>query len=243
MKQKSSWYSNRVEQEMQLVRWGSYGTPVLIFPTAGGDAEEIERYLMIKVLGELIDAGRIKVYSVDSIAGKAWLSGDHSPEYCCLLQNRFDSFVYSEVTPAIRLDCRSDNIEIITAGASIGAFNALAALCRHPDVFSSAVCMSGTYDLSKWLGDDPWPQDFYFSSPLHYLPDLGEGPLLDQLRRRMVLLPTGEGQWEDPAQSWNAAKVLGAKGIPNRVDPWGKDYDHDWPTWRQMLPRYLAELT
>jgi esterase/lipase superfamily enzyme len=242
MKKKSSWYSPRVEQEMQLVRWGSYGKPVLIFPTAGGDAEEIERFLMITALRPLIDAGKIKVYSIDSIAGKAWISGEHSPEFCSLLQNRFDSFIYSEVTPAIRLDCRSEQVEIITAGASIGAFNALAALCRHPDVFSTAVCMSGTYDLSNWLEGTKWTEDFYFSSPLHYLPDLGESPVLDLLRKRMVLLPTGEGQWEDPAQSWNAARVLGDKGIPNRVDPWGEDYDHDWPTWRRMLPHYLAEL-
>ena len=38
------------------------------------------------------------------------------------------------------------------------------------------------------------------------------------------------------------ADVLGAKGIPNRVDPWGREWDHDWPSWRAMLPRYLDEL-
>ena len=38
------------------------------------------------------------------------------------------------------------------------------------------------------------------------------------------------------------AGVLGSKGIPNRVDPWGPEYDHDWPTWRQMLPLYLDDL-
>ena len=32
------------------------------------------------------------------------------------------------------------------------------------------------------------------------------------------------------------------RGVPNRVDPWGEEYDHDWPTWRAMLPHYLAEL-
>jgi esterase/lipase superfamily enzyme len=39
------------------------------------------------------------------------------------------------------------------------------------------------------------------------------------------------------------ARILGAKGIPNRVDPWGPEHDHDWTTWRAMLPRYLDELT
>jgi esterase/lipase superfamily enzyme len=30
--------------------------------------------------------------------------------------------------------------------------------------------------------------------------------------------------------------------VPNRVDPWGPEYDHDWPTWRAMLPLYLDDL-
>jgi hypothetical protein len=38
------------------------------------------------------------------------------------------------------------------------------------------------------------------------------------------------------------ADILGAKGIPNRVDDWGKDWPHDWQTWRAMLPKYLDEL-
>jgi esterase/lipase superfamily enzyme len=36
--------------------------------------------------------------------------------------------------------------------------------------------------------------------------------------------------------------ALGAKGIPNRVDSWGPQWAHQWPTWRRMLPQYLHEL-
>lgn len=239
-KESTTWFSHRVEQEIHLVRWGHYGTPVLLFPTAGGDAEEAERFHLLRVVGHLIEAGRIKVYSLDSIAGRAWISGRHSAEYCSLLQNRFDAAVYNEIVPAIRSDCRTDDIEIITAGASIGAFNAVAAVCRHPDVFRMAIAMSGTFDLSKYL-EGRMNDDFYFSSPLHYLPGL-EGPELDALRKRFILLPSGEGDYEDIGESWRLARVLGAKGIPNRVDPWGHHYHHDWETWRKMLPRYLDEF-
>ena len=240
-KEVSRWYSPRVNQDMTLVRWGQFGTPVLLFPTAGGDAEEAERFHMIGALSPLIDAGRIKVYSTDSVAGRVWFSGEHSPEYCAAFQNAFDDFIYSEVTPAIRTDCRSDDIEIITAGASIGAFNAVATVCRHPDAYKMAIAMSGTFDLSKYLHGQMFA-DFYFSSPLHYLPDL-EGPQLDMLRQRFFLIPTGEGRWEDIGQSWRLANVLGSKGIPNRVDSWGTEWDHDWITWREMLPQYLHEAT
>ena len=234
------WYSPRVNMDMTLVRWGQYGTPVLLFPTAGGDAEEVERFHLIGVLSPLIEAGRIKVYSTDSVAGRVWFSGEHSPEYCAMFQNHFDDFIYSEVTPAIRADCRSNDIEIITAGASIGAFNAVATVCRHPDAYKMAIAMSGTFDLSKYLHGQMF-SDFYFSSPLHYVPGLS-GPQLDMLRQRFILIPTGEGRWEDIGESWRLANVLGAKGIPNRVDSWGPEWDHDWITWREMLPHYLNEI-
>ena len=32
---------------MTVARWGHWGAPVLLFPTAGGDAEEIERMQVI----------------------------------------------------------------------------------------------------------------------------------------------------------------------------------------------------
>lgn len=239
-KESTRWHSPRLKQEMQLVRWGHFGTPVLLFPTAGGDAEEVERFRLVRVVAPLIEAGRIKVYSIDSVAGRAWISGEYSAEYCSKLQNRFDSYVYNEVIPAIRNDCRSEDIEIIAAGASIGAFNAVATVCRHPDAFRMAIGMSGTFDLSKYL-EGRMNEDFYFSSPLHFLPRL-EGEQLERLRTRFILLPSGEGNYEDIGESWRLAKVLGAKGIPNRVDPWGPHVHHDWDTWREMLPKYLAEF-
>jgi len=241
MKEVSIWFSARLEREVKLARWGHFGTPVLLFPTAGGDAEEVERFHLIGAIWPLIEAGRIKVYSCDSVAGKAWIQDGHAPIYRARLQNAFDSFVYREVVPAIRADCRQDDIEVITAGASIGAFNAVASLCRHPDVFRCAIGMSGTYNLERWLHGQFF-EDFYFSSPLHYLPGLKEGPQLDMLRSRFVLLTYGQGRWEEPNESWRLANLLGAKRIPNRVDPWGPEWDHDWPAWRAMLPVYLDEF-
>jgi esterase/lipase superfamily enzyme len=239
VKDTSRWYSPNVEQEVQLVRWGHMGKPVLLFPTAGGDAEEVERFHLIGVLMPLIEAGRIKVYSTDSLAGKAWISKQHSAEFCSHMQNMFDALIYNEIVPAIRTDCQTPDIDIIAAGASIGAFNAVASVCRHPDVFSLAIAMSGTYDIINKLGSR-FIDDFYYCSPMHFLPEL-DGPILEKLQQRMILMPSGEGDYEDIGESWRMANILGDKGIPNRVDSWGAEYRHDWETWREMLPKYLAE--
>lgn len=240
---KSRWRSERLGgRETTLVRWGHIGAPVLIFPTAGGDAEEIDRFLVIQVLSPLIAAGRIKVYSIDSVAGRVWFSKEGSPQHRMWLHNQFHRYVRHEVVPAIRLDCRSEDIGIITAGASIGALHAVAVLCRYPDVFTHALGLSGTYNLERFIETRDFTEDFYVSSPLHFLPHL-DGIHLDALRKRFVLLASGDGRAEDMSETWAMARSLGARGVPNRVDPWGPDWHHDWPTWRAMLPKYLDELT
>jgi esterase/lipase superfamily enzyme len=64
-----------------------------------------------------------------------------------------------------------------------------------------------------------------------------------RLRQRHVVLASGQGAWEDIGESWQMASALGAKGVPNRVDNWGPQWAHEWPTWRRMLPLYLDDLT
>jgi esterase/lipase superfamily enzyme len=241
-KESSTWRSERLgNKEVKVVRWGESGVPVLVYPTAAGDCEETERFKMIHVLAPLLTEGRIKVYSVDSVGGQAMLDNELPRHEAARTQNRFDSFIYNEVVPAIRVDCRDNDVEIVAAGASIGAFNALASVCRHPDVFRAAICMSGTYDLKKFMGDD-MTLDYYYSSPLHFLPNMDESAHLAMLRKRFILLAHGKGNYESPEESWRVAHVLGSKNIPNRVDEWGLEWHHDWPTWRDMLPRYLNEL-
>ncbi|MEX1025404.1 MAG: alpha/beta hydrolase-fold protein [Planctomycetota bacterium] len=236
------WYSARVGREVQVVRWGEVGTPVVFFPTAAGDAEECERFLLVDALAPLLEEGRIKLYSVDSVPGMVWLKETNRPPVATRIQTGFDGFLEHELVPAIRSDCESAEVELIATGSSIGAYNALAAICRHPDLFRAAICLSGTYELSKFLQGD-MDEDWYFASPLHFVPRLGEeSAALAKLRQRLVLLAHGTGRWESPEETWAVARTLGERGIPNRVEEWGDEWDHDWPTWRRMLPQYLREL-
>jgi esterase/lipase superfamily enzyme len=240
MKTTARWFSNRLAEEITLVRWGTFGRPVLLFPTAGGDAEEVERFHLVGSLNPLLESGRIKVYSCDSSAGRWMVAGRGSPSQRGRIQDLYQQFVFHEIVPAIRADCRTPDIEIIAAGASIGAFHALAVLCRFPQAFSRAICMSGTYDLARFI-EGVSGQDLYDATPVYFLPHLN-GETLDKLRQRFVVLACGEGRAENIGETWHAAHVLGSKGIPNRVDPWGPDWHHDWTTWRKMLPQYLDEL-
>jgi esterase/lipase superfamily enzyme len=222
-----------------MERWGHFGHPVLIFPTAGGDLQEIERFQLIQALSQLVDGGRIKVYCIDGLVVRAWLSGTQPPEACARLQDAYDSYVYEEVLQRIREDCRDPDIKPILTGASLGAFFAISGLCRHPDAFRVAIGLSGVYDLARKLGGVSGQQSGALT-PIEWVSRL-TGPRLKQLRQRKIILGSGQGDYETPAESQRLNDALVSKAISCRFSLWGSSHDHTWSTWREMLPGLLAE--
>src|SRR5437773_5384665 len=115
------WFSERLQKDVSVVRWGVLGVPVLVFPSAGGDAEEIERHGLVNACGPLLAAGRIKLYSVDSVAGQAMVTKDGSVGHRLWLRNQFQEFVRWEVGPAIRAGLGGHAVDVISTGASTRA--------------------------------------------------------------------------------------------------------------------------
>jgi esterase/lipase superfamily enzyme len=54
LKVRERWFSERMHEEITVVRWGTFGRPVLVFPSAGGDAEEVERHGLVNACGPLL---------------------------------------------------------------------------------------------------------------------------------------------------------------------------------------------
>ncbi len=235
-----SWYSHRVGREMTVARWGHAGRPVLLFPTAAADCFDYERFLMIKVLQPLIDAGRIRVYSCETNAGQSWLNADAKPWVKSWLQARYDGYVAEELLPHIARDSGQGG-QIIASGASIGAYNSVNTGAKHPEYFSHIIAMSGTYDFDRWMSGHR-DQDYYFNQPMLYLAGIPDSPQLDGIRKVQWVVATGQGRWEAPDESVRLAALLRGKGARVNLELWGHDCDHDWVTWRAMLPLFLDKL-
>jgi esterase/lipase superfamily enzyme len=241
MRQEWTWRSPALDRDMSVCRWGFYGKPVLIFPTAGGDYLECERYMLIKSIKPLVEAGKIKVYACGSISGDGWLDSEAKPWHRTFLQARFDEYLVRELCPFIKQESGDTASRFAAVGASLGAYNALNAATKHPQWFDLAVCMSGTYDFKRWM-DGHVDDNYYFNMPLHFLPNLGEGRQLELLRSSRFLLASGQGRAEAPWESVWIANIMKSKGIPHFLEIWGADVHHDWPTWRAMLPMFLDRL-
>lgn len=234
------WFSPALARTMPVARFGHYGKPLILFPTGGGDYLEHERFLMIRALSPLIDAGRLKVYLVGNINREGWINSEAEPAHKTWLQARFSQYLVEELLPWIKQDCGGTDQKFAVAGMSLGAYNAANLACKHPEWVDLVVTMSGTFNLKKWLGQHH-DEDFYYNHPHDFLHGL-VGANLEKLQQVYFLLAVGLGPWDNPSNSLRFARLLKKKGIPHRVEIWGEDADHDWPTWRTMLPTFLNKL-
>lgn len=233
------WHSPRLNKHMEIVTYGHYGFPLLLFPTAAADYLEYERFQLIDAIAGQIESGKVKVFSINSINQESWLNREMPTRDKALRQAQYNEYIVNEVVPYIWHSCQGQP-GIIPAGASLGAFHAANQLFRRPDLFDGMVAMSGSYDIRGYYHGDYYDENVYFNNPVDYLPNL-EGAYLALLRQKQhIYILSGQGDYENPNASRRLAAILAARDIPHDLDLWGYDMPHDWPTWRKMLPYYLA---
>ena len=234
----TSWYSPALDREMPIATYGHYGFSVLLIPTAAADFLEYERFQMIDALQSLIDSGKVKLFSINSINNESWLNNNMLPEHKAIRHNQFNEYVFNEVIPFIR-NATSNDTFVYTCGASFGALHAMNLFLKKPDLINGTISMSGVCDLTEYT-KGYWDEQVYFNSPIHYVPNLNDEWYLNKIKASYhIHIYTGSGAYEDPEANKRFSEVLWNKGIWHDLDIWGTDINHDWPTWRTMLPYIL----
>lgn len=232
-----SWFSPALQKEMPIVTYGHYGFSLLLLPTAAADFLEYERFKLIEALGHFIDAGKIKVFSIDSINLESWMNKQMEGAHKAIRQNQFNEYVFNEVVPFIKNNTSWDT-PIVLSGASFGALHSMNLFLKRPDLFNGVIGMSGVYDLTEYT-NGYYDEQVYYNSPIHYIPNLTDEWYLSRIRTGKIIVATGSGAHEDPQANRRFSGVLHAKEIPHWLDIWGQDIPHDWPTWLKMLPYFL----
>jgi esterase/lipase superfamily enzyme len=222
--------------------YGSFGRPVIAFPSEQGEPWDWEVQGMTDALEPLFAEGRLKLYCVSSYDAQSWKSGV-SLEEAARRHGHYDWWITERVVPFVQEDASTH--EIVLTGASFGAYHAANFCLRRADLFPLAVCMSGVYDVTV-VGGGERGDAVYFNNPMDYVQHL-HGDHLEWLRSRAsLLLVCGRGQWEDTTGALESTQRFGAllaeKGIPHEVDLWGHDVPHDWPSWRQQIAHHLPRF-
>lgn len=229
-----------------VIGYGHYGRPVLVFASEQGHADDFENNGMVAAVGDLIDAGRLKLYCVDSADGYSWSDQSVPIEERARRHGRYESWIVEQVVPWISADCGGAS-EFATLGCSLGAFHAANFALKRADLFPLALCLSGNYDPSSWQAWGEQGSASYFNNPMSYVSNL-HGDHLNWLRSRVrLLLVVGQGAWEEqPTRSLPSTREFAArlaeKAIPHELDVWGYDVPHDWPSWRAQLAHHLPRF-
>ncbi len=230
------WHSPSLGQDMPIVSYGHWGHPLILFPTAAADFLEYERFGLVGAIAPAIEAGRVRVFSINSINNQSWMDRNLPVPEQARRQALFSQYIEEEVVPYIRSNCQDADIRVATTGASFGAFHAANAVFRRPDLFDAVIAMSGFYDLGPDYLHGYSDDNCFFNNPAWYIPGLqGHALQLLQTATRIHIL-TGQGSYEAPDASRHLSGILNSKGIPHFLDIWGHDVAHDWPWWLKMLP-------
>ncbi len=227
-----------------VIAYGHYGRPLLVFPSQEGSETDAEDRGIIASLARLIEAGRLKVYCVDSYDSGSWHQEDLPLEERARRHGGYENWIVNHVVPFIHQDSGGP-IDIMVTGPSFGAYHAANFALKRADLFPLAVCMSGVYDVSV-VGWGERGTDVYFNNPMDYVAHLA-GDHLEWLRSRVhLVLVCGQGQWEDTTGALESTKrfgaLLGDKGISHELDLWGYDVPHDWPSWRSQIAHHMPRF-
>jgi len=223
------WFSPALQKDMDIAVYGHYGMPLLLFPTAGADHLEYERFQLIDSIKPHIDSGKFKAFSINSTNNESWLNDSIYPPHKSLRHGQYNQYVIEEVVPFIYDNCQGQ-LPIITTGASVGAYHAMNTFLRIPTVFRGTIAMSGVYDL-KYYSKGYYDDHVYFNSPIDFLPNITDETFLNQMRDNLgVVIASGQGDYEDPGSSIHLSNILNSKGIMHWLDLWGYDVRHEWQT-------------
>ncbi len=231
--------SDAMGRDVHLWRFGWWGLPILVFPSAAGFAHEWQKEGMIDTLSPLLRAGKIKLYCPESNVAEAFTkAGD--PRAKVAAHARYERFILDTMVPYIRRDCNLPDVRIGTVGCSLGGLYAALFALKFPEVFDWALCMSGRYETSQFLGGHD-SADVYFNNPLAFVPNL-RGAALERVRRNTHLtMVCGTGQWEEGCIEETIALCdhFQEKGIPHHRDIWGRESAHHWSWWKKQCVHHL----
>jgi len=235
------WWSDRLQRDMELLVFGHSGAKVLIFPTRDGRFYEYEKLGLVKCLEDKIEQGHLQLYCLDSIYHESFYCGWAHPSGRIQRHIAFEEYILNEVLPLMH--DKNPHECVISHGLSLGAFQAVNIVMRHPHLFKKLVAFSGRYDLTlnvehfSDLFDGFYNDDIYFHTPIHFLPNLGCQWRLDNLRQMDIILVIGK---EDPFLQNNEqfSLILQQKNIDHQLLVWD-DRAHSGHYWRKMAPLYI----
>ncbi len=229
---------------MEFKVYGHAGRPMVVFPTSRGRFYQYEDSGAVAALAQYVDAGRIRIWTVDGIDGETFFGSGRDLPTRIEQHEAYFRYIREELLPEVTAVSQQANggreLKPLFSGCSMGGFHAANFVFRFPTQASGLIALSGVYSTRHFFGTALEGQ-IYFNSPVDYLSGLTDEAILQQIRNLRLYFCCGQGRWEDAmlADTRTLHEILHAKQIPAWVDYWGHDVDHDWPWWHKQLQYFV----
>ena len=236
-------YSPSLMRDMEVNVYGTHGKPCVVFPSQNGRYFDFESFDMIEPCRPWLEAGKLRLFCVDSIDRETWSNRETPPRKRIERHELWFRYLTEEFYPWMMRMCGEGQMPF-TIGCSMGATHAANLFFRRPDLFDGLISLSGTYDARLFFGDY-MVEMVYYISPYQCLKILApDNPYMKLFNRSNIILCVGQGAWEkDMLESTRAMQaVFEEKGIRAWVDVWGSDVAHDWIWWRKQLHYFLEKI-
>jgi esterase/lipase superfamily enzyme len=231
------WYSHHIERDLELLTFGHAGIPLIIFPTSMGRYFENKDFKLVDSVAWFVDNGLIKVYCPDGFDKMSWYNRGIHPAYRVLNHMAYERTIVNEVIEKASYD--TGHYKVITAGCSFGGYHAINLAFRNPHRIAYAISLAGAFDIKQFM-DGYYDDNVYYNNPVDYMDGMNHGWHYDNIRQMGIILGTGE---DDACKhdNFRLASMLYKNGISYWIEC-EPGVGHDWPWWREQLPRYLGEI-
>jgi len=229
-----SWWSPALGRQMEMLVFGHAGTPLLVFPTSMGRFFDYENRNMIGIIADRFASGQLQAFCVDSVDTESWYNKRVPPRARIERHIAYERYLLHEVLPFIRQSNPAPRITV--TGCSFGGYHSADFAFRHPEMVDALISFGGAFDIEQFLSGY-YDQDAYFHCPPHFLPNITDDALLNEIRRLRIVLAAGETDICLP-ENLRLSQILHQKNIPHQLDIWGNGAGHDWPWWQQMAEKF-----
>jgi len=228
-----AWFSPVLSRTMELLWFGERGRPVLVFPTSKGRYYQNEDFGLVGALADKVDAGFLQLVCVDSIDAWSWYDGSIPVALRARRHDAYDRYLRHEVAPLVN---ERTGGNLVTLGASFGAYHAANFAARYPGLVTKAICFSGLYRLDRFL-QGGWDELCYYHSPAAYIANMDEGAC-SALRQVEWVVATGEHD-ALAGENRDFADLLRRKGQRVTSEIWPGVNGHDWPFWNEHVRNFI----
>ena len=227
------WHSPNLSMEIEMLKFGQRGYPLIIFPTTMGRHHESKDFGLIESAKWFLDEGLLTIYCPDSIDRHSWYNKAIHPARKVTNHIWYDQMILHEIVHRVRHNTGTGKVAL--SGASFGGYHAANFAFRHPEFVSHLFTMSGAFDVKSFL-DGHYDENVYFNNPIDYLPGLNHQALYEM---KIIL---GTSEWDICKDAnLHMSHILNSKGVNHWLDirPQAK---HDWPVWKEMFPHYVSTI-